>query len=167
MKKSILILVAAGLLLAGLSEIQAQTGQAKPDQVELMKQFVGKWQAQWADTVLNWESKAFGKGLEANYNYMIAGKDKVILEGRQLWGYDSKLDKYLVAQLETGRDMWILAFWFTAGNKYLMTMLADASNPEKALFIVKGEIKSKDVFSETWFMNGEVIIKYDYKRVKS
>jgi hypothetical protein len=166
MKKFLLILGIAGFLLIGISEIQAQTKQAKPNQVELMKQFIGNWKAQWADTVLYWESKAFGTGLEAYYNYKIAGKDKIILEGRQLWGYDSKLDKYVVAQLETGKDIWLLAFCFTSNNKYLMTSITDISDPDKASFKVEGEIKSPDVFSETWFMNGKAVIKYDYKRVK-
>jgi hypothetical protein len=40
MKKNLLILVIAGFLVIGLSEIQAQTTQPKLNQVELMKQFI-------------------------------------------------------------------------------------------------------------------------------
>lgn len=167
MKKSLLILVIAGsLLLTGLSRIQAQTTLPKLNQVELFKQIVGTWQAQWADTVLNWESKQFATGLEGRYNYMIAGKDKIVLEGRQLWGYDSRLDKYIVASLETGKDIWLSAFWFTSKDEYLMTSLTDVSNPEKAFFKVEGVINSPDTFTETWIVNGNVVIKYSYKRVK-
>jgi hypothetical protein len=166
MKKSILILVIAGFLLIGLSEIQAQTTQPKLNQVELFKQFIGDWQAQWADTILYFEAKAFGSGLDGYYNYKIAGKDKIILEGRQLWGYDSRLDKYVVATLETGKDIWLLAFWFTSRNKYLLTSLTDVSNPDKAFFKVEGEINSADSFTETWIMNDKVVVKYDYNRIK-
>jgi hypothetical protein len=166
MKKSFLILVIAGFLLIDLSEIQAQTTQEKPNQVELMKQFFGNWEAQWADTVLNLECIAFGTGIEGYYNYKNVGKDKIILEGRQLWGYDSRLDKYVVATLEKGKDIWILACWFTSNNKYLITSLMDISDPDKASFKVEGEIKSPDTFIETWIMNGKVVITYGYKRVK-
>jgi hypothetical protein len=121
---------------------QAQTTQTKLNQVELFKQFIGDWQAKWADTILYWNAKAFGSGLEGYYNYKIAGKDKIILEGRQLWGYDSRLDKYVVATLETSKDIWLLAFWFTSKNKYLLTSLIDVSNPDKAFFKVEGEINS-------------------------
>ncbi len=166
MKKLFLILVIAGFFLAGLSEIQAQTTQPKLNQVELFKQIIGDWKAQWTDTILNLETRAFGSGMEANYNYKLAGKDKIILEGRQLWGYDSKLDKYVVATLETGKDIWLLVFWFTSGNKYLMTSLTDTSNPDKAYFKVEGEIHSPDTFTETWIMDGQVVVRYDYNRVK-
>jgi hypothetical protein len=88
------------------------------------------------------------------------------LEGRQLWGYDSRLDKYVVATLETSKDIWLLAFWFTSRNKYLLTSLSDVSNADKAFFKVEGEINSADSFTETWIMNDKVVVKYDYKRIK-
>lgn len=131
-----------------------------------MKQFIGNWEAQWADTILYLECKAFGTGLDAYYNYKTVGKDKIVLEGKQLWGYDSRLDKYVVATLEKGKDIWILACWFTSDNKYLITSLSDISDPDKAFFKVEGEVKSKDTFSETWIMNGKVVIAYSYKRIK-
>ncbi len=164
MKKSLLILV-AGFLLACFSEIQAQTNAVKLNQAELMKQFIGNLKAQWADTVLYLECKGFGSGLESNYNYRLAGKDNIILEGRQLWGYDSKLDKFIVATSEKGKDIWLLAFWFTSDKKYLMTPLNDIANPEKAVFKVEGDIKSPDTFTENWIMGGQSVIKYDYNRV--
>ncbi len=166
MKKSLLVLAAAGFLLACLSEIQAQTNPVKLNQAELMKQFIGNWKAQWADTVLSLECKGFGSGLESNYDYRLAGNDNIILEGRQLWGYDSKLDKFIVATLEKGKDIWLLAFWFTSDNKYLMTSLNDAANPDKAFFKVEGDIKSPDIFSENWIMGGQSVVMYDYKRVR-
>jgi hypothetical protein len=166
MKKSSFILISIGFLLIGLSEIQAQTTQVKLNQVELMKQFTGNWEAQWADTILYLECKAFGTGLDGYYNYKTVGNDKIVLEGKQLWGYDSKLDKYVVATLEKGKDIWILAFWFTSTNKYLITSFTDISDPDKAFFKVEGEIISPDTFSETWILNGKVVIKYSYKRVK-
>ena len=101
-----------------------------------------------------------------DYNYKLAGQDESILEGRQLWGYDRRLDKYVVAQLETGRDIWLMAFWFTSGNSYLVTSLSDASEPDKAFFKVEGVINSPASFTETWIMNGKVMITYDYWRLK-
>jgi len=166
MKKIYLVLPIIGFLLTGLSEIQAQTAQPKLNQVELMKQFVGNWKAEWTDTILYWESKAFGTGLDCYYNYTLSKNNKKVLEGRQLWGYDRNFDKYILAALETGRDIWLLAFWFTSNNKYLMIPLTDISNPDKAFFKVEGEIKSPDAFTETWILNGKVFDTYDYKRIK-
>jgi hypothetical protein len=166
MKRSLIITVIAGFFALGSFKIQAQTTQVKPDQVELMKQFIGNWEAQWADTVLYLECKAFGTGLEAYYIYKNVGKDNIILEGRQLWGYDSRLDKYVVATLEKGKDIWILACWFTTNNKYLLIPITDVSDPEKAVFKVEGEVKSPDTFSETWILNEQPFLKYDYRRIK-
>lgn len=166
MKKNCLILSIVGFLLIGLSEIQAQITQAKPNQVELMKQLVGNWKAEWTDTILNWECKAFGTGLDCYYNYTLTKNNKKVLEGRQLFGYDSKLDKYVAATLETGRDIWILAFWFTSDNNYKIISLTDISDPDKAFFKVEGEFKSPDAFTETWILNGKVFDRYNYIRVK-
>jgi hypothetical protein len=52
MKKSFLILVIAGFLVIGLSEIQAQTMQAKLNQAELMNLFNGKWEGELAKDTL-------------------------------------------------------------------------------------------------------------------
>lgn len=164
MKKSKSILVIAGFLLISFSEIQAQMTQTKLSQVELAKKFIGNWNANLGkDTVLYWDAKTFGTGFECYFK--IVTNDKILSEGKQLFGYDSKLDKYVAATLLKGTDMEIWALWFTSNNKYVITYLSDILNPDKSSFKMDGEIKSPDAYSETCFMNGKVVMIYNYKRV--
>ncbi len=165
MKKSLLILVIAGFLVISLSEVQAQTTQPKLNQVELMKQVIGNWKAELTkDTSYYWSAKAFGTGFECYFK--IVAKDKIISEAKQIWGYDSKLDKYVGASLEKGKDIDIYAMWFTAENKSVDTNLADISNLDKASSKGEGEFKSQDAWSETDFVNGKPVMTYNFKRIK-
>jgi Ca2+/H+ antiporter len=61
MKKSLLILVIAGFLLIGLSEIQAQTSQTNLNQTELMKQLIGSWKLDMGGdtTILLWKTRVY------------------------------------------------------------------------------------------------------------
>ncbi len=165
MKKSFLILVIAGFMVIGLSKVQAQTTQPKLNQVELMKQFIGNWKVDMAkDTVLYWDAKAFGTGFECYFKTV--AKDKIISEGKQLFGYDSKLDKCVAATIFKGMDIEIWALWFTSKSKYVITYYSDISNPDKSSFKMDGEFTSPNAYSETLFMNGKAVMKYIYVRVK-
>jgi hypothetical protein len=166
MKKICLTITVAVFLLFLLNGVQAQTTQTKPNQVELVKKLIGKWQAEWTDTIYNWEAKTFGMGLECHYIFKSLAKDKIVLEGKQLWGYDSKLDKYIGIDLMKGQDIQILALWFTSDNKYIGTDFNNISDPDKSSWKVEGEIKSSDAFSETWFVKGKPFTTIDYKRIK-
>jgi hypothetical protein len=165
MKKSFLILVIAGFLLIGLYEIQAQTTQAKPNQVELMKQIIGNWKAELSKDTIYYENiKAFGTGLE--FYDKIVVKGKMISEEKELYGYDSKLDKYVGADLVKGKDIIIYAMWFVSNTKFEGIHYSDISNPDKASFRVEGEFKSPDAFSLNFIMNGNVVLTYNFKRIK-
>jgi len=63
--KSLLILI---FFLISIDRTQAQTiGETKLDQIELMKQFVGRWKCELGkDTVVIGENIAFGTGLVCN-----------------------------------------------------------------------------------------------------
>ena len=135
------------------------------NQVELMKQFIGNWKVGMAkDTVLYWDAKAFGTGFESYFKTV--AKDKIISEGKQLFGYDSKLDKCVSASFFKGMDMEIWALWFTSNNKFVITYYSDISNPDKSSFKMDGEFTSPNAYSETYFMNGKAVMKYNYVRVK-
>jgi hypothetical protein len=165
MKKSFLILVIVGFLVIGLSEIQAQTTQPKLNQVELMKQFIGNWKVELPkDTVYYMDYKAFGSGFEG-YDRTLA-KDKMIGEEKELWGYDSKLDKFVGADFVKGKDIEIWVIWFTSNTKFESVHLSDISNPDKASIRGEGEFKSPDAYSASEFMNGKVVLTYNFKRVK-
>jgi hypothetical protein len=145
--------------------IQAQTTQTKIDQAELMKQFLGSWKVDMGkDTVLFWDAKPFGTGLECYYKTV--SKEKTLMEAKQLFGYEKKTDKYVAANLVKGMDMEIWALWFTSKNKYVITYYSDISNPDKSSFKMDGEFKSPNEYVETIIVNGKPMMTYTYLRVK-
>ena len=165
MKKSFLIIVIVGFLAIGLTEIQAQTTQPKLNQVELFKQIIGNWKVDMAkDTVLYWDAKEFGTGLECTDKTY--AKDKLISEEKELYGYDSKLDKYVGVDLVKGGDIEVWVLWFTSNTKFEAVHLSDISNPDKATVKAEGEVKSPDAYLNNFIMNGKVILTYNFKRVK-
>src|SRR5664280_40564 len=117
MKKSLLILVIAGFLAIGLSEVQAQTTQTKLNQVELLKQFLGSWK--WdagKDTTGYYDAKSYGTGLEGNLRFVTNGK--TYTEGKQLMGYDKSSDKLIQSQMLKGRNIGCYAYYFITNKKY-------------------------------------------------
>jgi hypothetical protein len=165
MKKSFLILVIAGFMVIGLSEIQAQTTQPKLNQVELMKQLIGSWKADMGkDTTFFMEVKPFGTGLECYSNTV--NKGKILMEAKQLAGYDKKIDKIVYVNLEKGKDIEILAVWFISNNKYMSIPYSDIANPEKASFKYEAEFKSPNLIVETLIINGKPLKTYTYTRIK-
>jgi hypothetical protein len=165
MKTFCVTTIIAAFLFLCANPSQAQTTQPKLNQVELLKQFSGNWLAELAkDTTQFWDCKAFGTGMECYWKNV--AKNKIISEGKQIWGYDSKLDKIVAASLEKGKDIDILALWFTTDKKYVMTYYSEMSNPDKASIKVEGEFTSPDAYSETWYVNGKIAIRNIFKKVK-
>jgi len=164
MKKSILILVIAGFLVIGLSEVQAQTTQSKLNQVELLKQFIGNWKVDMAkDTILYWDAKAFGTGFEGNIR--VVTKGKIVMEGKELWGFN-KNGECIGIQVIKGIDMVIYGLWFTSKNKYVYLPYNDISNPEKASLKREGEFKSPDMIIENKILNNKIVKTTTFTRVK-
>lgn len=164
MKTHYFTLTVIVLLLLCTNVAQTQTTQAKPNQVELMKRLIGSWKADFAkDTTLYWEAKPFGTGLECYYKTVTKGK--TLMEGKQLFGYDKKIDKYLASNLVKGMDIEIWALWFTSSNKYIITSYSDIANPDKSSFKVDGEFISTNAYNETFIINGKPVITYKYTPV--
>ena len=165
MKTLYLTLTITLLLLLGTNVAQAQTNQTNLNQTELTKQFMGSWKCDFGnDTTFSMEGKLYGTGSEYNYNY--AAKGKLFMEGKQLAGYDKKLDKIVYVNLEKGKDIEMLALWFTSTNKYIITSYSDIANPEKASFKFEGEFKSPDLFVEKLIINGKLLKTYTMTRTK-
>ena len=135
------------------------------NQVELMKQFLGNWKAEFGkDTIAYFDQKAYGVGQEV----FIKGtsKGKMISEGKQLWGYDKKLDKIIFASELKGQDLKIVALWFISINKYVGFQYSDISNPENASNKTEGEFKSPDTYVETHIVNNKPVRTDTYTRIK-
>jgi len=165
MKTLYLTLTVIVLLLLCTNLAQAQTNQTNLNQTELTKQFMGSWKCDFGnDTTFFMEGKLYGTGSEYNYNY--AAKGKLFMEGKQLAGYDKKIDKIVYVNLEKGKDIEMLALWFTSTNKYIITSYSDIANPEKASFKFEGEFKSPNLFIEKLIINGKLLKTYTMTRVK-
>ena len=135
------------------------------NQVELMKKFLGNWKAEFGkDTIAYFDQKAFGVGQEV----FIKGtsKGKMISEGKQLWGYDKKLDKIIFASELKGQDFKIVALWFISKNKYVGFQYSDISNPENASNKTEGEFISPDSYVETIIVNNKTVRTDTYTRIK-
>jgi hypothetical protein len=164
MKKVFLIIfVLIFILSANIS--QAQTALTKLDQIELFKQFVGVWKGDIGkDTIEFWDVKSYGTGLECNYKYIT--KDKTFKEGKQLWGYDNKNDKFIFAGMAKGSGLGISAVWFTSFNICVLVPYNYISNTEKPSDRLEVEFKSPDIFLRKGITNNNVIKTIVYNKIK-
>ena len=155
-------------ILLSINGIYAQTNQTDLNQMELLKQFTGTWENKTIkDTLYTAEFKPYGSGgLEFNLKGVAQGK--VWLEMRQLWGYDKKSDKIVVAGfMKNSPNFMLQAAWFTTKNRFEQVPYEFASNPEKAGFIVVFDLKSPDLVIRTEIVNGKSLVAETYSRVKN
>jgi hypothetical protein len=165
MKKLSLSTTIIIFLLICCDGIQAQTTQSTLNQVDLMKQFIGTWEFELAkDTTVYWDLKSYGIGMEGNFR--IATKGKTLMEGKQLWGYDNNLDKWISAQMMKGVTMQLYVHWFTSINKWTTISYKDISNPDKTSEKWDMEFKSPDVLTNSWIRNNEPVVVKTFTRVK-
>ena len=130
-----------------------------------MKQFIGSWKADYAkDTVVFWDAKPYGTGLECSYKFVSNGK--TVKEGKQLWGYDTKIDKYAATSLLKGMDLEVDVYWFTSKNRCNALLYNDISNPEGVSLKWVIEFKSPDMFLETVTEINKPIRTITYTRIR-
>lgn len=166
MKKIYLTAIISVSLLFCSNRMQAQTNLTKLNQVELLKQFISNWKGEVGkDTTAFWEIKSNGTGIECNFRYVTNGK--MIMEGKQLWGYDNKVDKFILSSTINGMDTGTLGLWFTSKNKCMITAFSDISNPEKASFKLETEFKSPDMFIQKTIVNNNFNKTVTFNRVKN
>ena len=157
--KTILI---AGFILIGTNGIQAQSIEKKLDQVDLMKKFVGHWKCELGkDTVIIGDNIVFGNGLVCNSQVIANGK--IINSVKQLYGYDKKIDKFIVAELiESSPVIEICTSWFTSQNTGELVVI----NPDNAPYKFKFEFKNADLIVQTAIQNDKVIKEIIITRIK-
>jgi len=153
------------LLLIGAIVAQAQTPQAKLNQVELEKQFIGTWKSEIAkDTIMYAEFTQFGlmKG-----NIKVVTKDKILDSGEELFGYDKESDKSIqVTVWKSSTDIEINAWQFVSKNIKVGVPLKDISNRPNATLKFKIEFKSPDLWVMTTIQNNQVVGTVTMTRVK-
>jgi len=151
--------------LISLNRLQAQTSETKLNQIDLMKQMVGSWKCNIAkDTTAFWDAKSYGTGLEVFDKFLTRGK--IVIVGKELFGFDKSIDKYIIAGKYKGKEIGVYVFWFTSIGKYKLIPYGDISNPEKASFKIEGEFKSLDIIVETEIVNSIPVKTDTWVRVR-
>jgi hypothetical protein len=132
-----------------------------------MKQFIGTWENRSIkDTVYTAEFIPYGTGGLA-FTLRSETGGKVWLEMKELWGYDKKTDKVVVAGLAKNSPYIMLhTTWFTAKNKCSQIPFEFASDPAKSNFRVEFEFKSPDMVERNEFVNDKSLGVEVYNRVK-
>jgi hypothetical protein len=166
MNKIFLTTLIAAFLFSCPELIRAQASQTKPDQLQLMKQFLGTWRGEIGqDTVIIGENKPFGTGMVCNSQ--IITKGKVLDSVKQLFGYDKKTDKFIMAELIRSSSAFELCTtWFTSGNTGEMVLFQDISNPGNAVLKWKYEFRSPDIIVQTAFINNKAVKEVTLVREK-
>ena len=136
------------------------------NQVELMKQLIGSWKCEIAKDTINYtDVKSYGTGIYADFKYVT--KDKIFWEGKQLYGYDKKMDKFILSVLNKGMDIQMCAIWFTSKNTCVVYLYSDITNLEKASFKVELEFTSPNVMVYKTITNNNIIKTDTFVRVKN
>jgi hypothetical protein len=74
MRMTVTIFLCASILFSFSFKLSCQPTQNKLDQVELTKQFIGKWITQWSEeTVVIWDVNSSGNGYESSINWKSEG----------------------------------------------------------------------------------------------
>jgi hypothetical protein len=156
---------AVSTLESGYEQVDKVSKEPKAlNQVELAKQFLGKWKCEFNDSVWVGDQKAYGKaGQECVFT--LSSKGRLLNEGKQLVSYDPKTDRILIINVAKNPDFWIASLQFTSNDKYNTVANADIYHPESATFHIEGEV-SPDKMVEKLIMNGKVIQTYTYTRMK-
>jgi hypothetical protein len=135
------------------------------NQAELAKQFLGTWKGEYRDTTVIWDQKPFGKnGMEVTFKTTVKGKPEN--EGRQLFGYDNRLDCFIVLTTFKDKGIWHGSVRFNSKTKYTGVYGGDVYHPESASFRTEGELTSPDQIVEKNMRGDKVIATYTYTRVK-
>ena len=87
-------------------------------------------------------------------------------EGRSLWGFDTKLDKFLDAEMIKGMDNLYYTTWFTSKEKCILIAYSDIANPDNAQTKWYMEFKSPNMFVMTTLINNKPVKVETWTRVK-
>jgi hypothetical protein len=163
MKTFCLTIMIIVCLLLSTNASNAQTAQPKLNQVELMKQFLGTWQANAGiDTVEVWEFQQFGKAFILNINRVVKGQ-KTPLNINNIV-FNSELGKFKSFQLSTEGTYNTWIGLFTTEKKFAGDMVNN-SNPEIVWGKIQNVLDNPKEFTFT-FSNTDGVIGEELKFMK-
>ena len=149
-------------ILLNMNKLHAQPSELKLDQIELMKQFLGTWKGELDNnTIFMCENKQFGNG--AISNSMITTDGMVVDSVVQIYGYDNKTEKFIIAELkESSPVIELCSIWFTSENTGEIIII----NPENTPLRFKFEFMSPNMIEQTAIQDNKVVNKIVLKRVE-
>ncbi len=136
-------------------------------QVELHKKFIGNWKAAYTgDTMIFWDVRAYGNGMEGSYRHVVRGK--TVLEGKQLWGPVEDIGKFILTEIPAGVNKnGLYTTLFVSEKKCEIQKGSDASTPVAGSKKWEMEFRSPDKLELTCLQNNHVIGTYTMIRTKS
>jgi len=145
--------------------INAQTAKANLDQVKLMPQRLGTWEATVdKDTVLVREHQEFGKGYTANMYYIIKGNKSPYHIANSC--FDSKEGKFKGFTVYANGNFYTWIGLWTTEKKFSIDLVQNF-NPEKVLGKVDYVYETPTSMIETRFnAAGVKTVERKYKKVK-
>ena len=155
------ILLITLLSIFSMNKAFTQSTGINLDQIELMKQFLGIWEGEFGNnTFFKCENKQFAGGIVSNSQVIIDGKvvDSIV----QIYGYDNKIDKFIIAELkESSPGIELCLVWFTSEKTGEIVI----TNPENAPSKFKFEFKSSDILEQFAIQDNKIVNKIILKRV--
>jgi hypothetical protein len=152
-----------GCLILMVLFITELSAQSKLNQVELMKKFAGTWKCKLGtDTLLIVDNTQFGTGMVSSIQTTLNGKN--IESVKQLYGYDKKIDKFIIAeQIKSSPVIEICNAWFTSetGGEIVIT------NPENAPLRFTFEFMTVDLIVQRAIINNKVTKEIALIRLKN
>ncbi|MDR2921253.1 MAG: hypothetical protein LBV72_18060 [Tannerella sp.] len=138
-----------------------QSTETNLDQVELMKQFLGIWEGEFGNnTFFKSENNQFAGGLVSNSQVIADGK--IVDSITQIYGYDNKTDKFIIAELkESSPGIELCLIWFTSERTGEIVI----TNPENAPFKFKFEFRSPDILEQVAIQDNNIVNKIILKKI--
>jgi len=144
----------------------ADINTSQQEQINLHKQFIGSWKGEMAkDTTIYWDVKPYGTGMECYFKSVTKGK--TLMEGKQIWGYDTGAGKFTMAEMMKGVDNAIYCSWFDSKSTCTMQYYGPVTTTANGdTWEWKIEFKSPDVFVENILKNNIPTQTITMNRVK-
>jgi hypothetical protein len=144
----------------------ADKNAGQQEQIELHKQFIGSWKGEMAkDTTIFWDVKPYGTGMECYFKLVTKGK--IVMEGKQIWGYDTGAGKFTMAEMMKGVDNAIYSSWFDTKTTCTMLYYGPVTTAENGdIWEWKIDFKSPNQFVETILKNNKPTQAITMNKVK-
>ena len=165
MKRIIFPMLALSLITLCFSmNLQAQSSEQNLDQVELMKQFIGKWAAEAGkDSTWLWEITPSNNGYVHAFYLKVKGKTVETMPGIIGFGSEYKTTNMFILYQDgfISRDIG----GFVSDNKYIAERFYPQDN-KAVLGTWESTLLTPDKFTATWKVEGVKVMELFYIRVK-